>query len=56
MLRSTLKWMTGFSGMDSSKKEEATTSSQHTVAEAASSDSIEVIEQYFIDMVQYAKN
>ncbi|XP_014482683.1 PREDICTED: BTB/POZ domain-containing protein 17 [Dinoponera quadriceps] len=42
MLRSTLRWMTGFSGMDSGKKLEAATSSQHTVAEAESSDSIEV--------------
>lgn len=42
MLRSTLRWMTGFSGMDSGKKPEAANSSHRAVPESESSDSIEV--------------
>ncbi|XP_029161674.1 BTB/POZ domain-containing protein 17 [Nylanderia fulva] len=42
MLRTTIGWMTGSSRMDSSKKAETVNSSQSTVAQSESSDSIEV--------------
>lgn len=47
MLRSTLRWMTGFSGMDAGKEPEAANSSHSAVPESESSDSIEVCIIYF---------
>jgi len=42
MLRNTIRWMTGSSRMNTSKKPEAVNSNQSSVAQSDSSDSIEV--------------
>lgn len=47
MLRTTIGWMTGSSRMDPSKKSETVNSSQSTVAQPESSDSIEVRVKYY---------
>jgi len=48
MLRTTIGWMTRSSRMDPSKKSETVNSSQSTVAQSESSDSIEVYMKYYM--------